>query len=114
MSKVKIEGFLIKKSGSKINQREHSKVMDELVSFMDSKGYVFSGGAFLEELAKQGDTIEWDFKDEKYDDYPNHLKGNTFQANVAVVNHKEREYCVYAEYGMDKIPFNGARVIKRN
>lgn len=62
-------------------------------------------------IAQQGDTIEWTFPNDK--NTPEHFRGNTFQAKVVVVNHKEKEYGVYAEYGQDYIGFNDCKIIKR-
>lgn len=60
-------------------------------------------------IAKEGDTIEWSFPNNK--NTPEHFRGNTFQAKVVVVNHKEKEYGVYAEYGQDYIGFNDCKIV---
>lgn len=52
-------------------------------------------------IFKQGDKIKWSFGA----DSPEHLRNKTFTANVSIVNEKERNYGVYAEYGQDLIPF---------
>ena len=45
---------------------------------------------------------------------PSYLRGNTFKAEVVVINYKDEEYGVYAEYGQDHIPFKDCKIIKRN
>lgn len=62
------------------------------------------------EIAKQGDTIQWSFPE---DDERVYLRGNTFEAKVVIVNHKEKEYGVYSEYGQDFIGFDDCKIIKR-
>ena len=62
--------------------------------------------------AKQGDTIEWDFKDEKYNHLPEHLRGKTFTGKVSVVFHAQKEYGVYAVYGQDYVGFDECKIIE--
>ncbi|NQU54746.1 MAG: hypothetical protein HQ522_19665 [Bacteroidetes bacterium] len=57
-------------------------------------------------LAKQGDLIQWDFAD-GYGE----LSNKTFTANVVVIDHREKAYVVYAEYGQDLIPFDKAETM---
>lgn len=61
------------------------------------------------EIAKQGDTIEWSFPEDYCD---KQFAGKTFRSKVAMVNRRDREYGVYAEYGQDLIPFDEAKIIK--
>jgi len=61
------------------------------------------------EIAKHGDTIEWSFPE---DDRDKRFAGKTFRAKVAMVNRRDREYGVYAEHGMDLIPFDEAKIIE--
>lgn len=55
-------------------------------------------------IAKAGDTIEWDIEGGM-------LKG-TYQAKVTFVDMTEHEYCVYASYGPDRIMFDYARIVE--
>lgn len=59
------------------------------------------------------DTIEWNFKDDKFSTYPEHLRGKTFTAEIACVNLDDEAYGVYAEYGQDYIPFDMCKIIKK-
>lgn len=61
------------------------------------------------EIAKQGDTIEWSFPE---DDRDKQFAGKTFRAKVAMVDKVNREYGVYAEYDIDLIPFDDAKIIE--
>ena len=61
--------------------------------------------------AEVGDTIEWNFKDNKFKDYPKHIKNKTFQSKVVIVDNDC--YGVYAEYGQDLIPFDGCKIINK-
>jgi len=61
-------------------------------------------------IANLDDTIEWTFEDSDY--YPDYLRGNTFEAKVQKVDYEKKEYGVYAEYGIDYIPFGNCKIIK--
>ena len=63
------------------------------------------------EIYKQGDKIQWTFENNHQ---CKHLSGKTFSANIAIVNQWEEVYGVYAEYGMDLIPFKNAILIQEN
>jgi len=65
-------------------------------------------------IGKIGDTIEWDFKDDKFNDYPKFLKDNKFSAEIAMINLEEKHYGVYAEYGQDLIPFDKCKLYPIN
>jgi hypothetical protein len=58
-----------------------------------------------------GDTIEWDFIGDEYKDYSKYYTENTFQATVGIIT--DNCYGVYAEYGMDYIPFESAKLVKK-
>ena len=60
-------------------------------------------------VAKQGDTIKWIMSDNCGE-----LSNKEFTAKVAIVDHSERYYGVYAEYGQDLIPFDKAEIIKHS
>ena len=62
-------------------------------------------------IGKIGDIIEWDFKDERFQDFPDFLKNKTFTAEIAWVNIEEKDYGVNAEYGQDLIAFEQCRII---
>ena len=59
-------------------------------------------------IGKAGDIINWSFSDSSI--YPDFLRGKTFQEEIAAVDLTEKEYCVYAPYGQDKIPFDKCRI----
>ena len=61
------------------------------------------------EIASIGQKIQWSFDDSE--DHLECFRNNTFEAFVQAVNHKTKEYGVYAEYGQDYIPFNEATII---
>lgn len=58
-------------------------------------------------VIKVGDKIEWSFgaNESKY------LRNKTFSANVVIINEKDQNYGVYAEYGQDLIPFDKAKKV---
>lgn len=62
-------------------------------------------------LAKVEDIIEWTFPTDECT--PKYFRGNTFQGSVEYVNHDNREYGVYCEYGMDYVGFDDCKIIKR-
>ena len=113
----------------KISSSEKSiqgfNLLSKIVEQLEKCNYQCTGGplqkntAFIalkrladKELANMGDTIEWIFDNKK--DTPSYLRGNTFKAEVVVINYKDEEYGVYAEYGQDHIPFKDCKIIKRN
>jgi len=53
-------------------------------------------------IGKVGDRIQWEYK------------GNTYLADIAMVNNKDREYGVYMSYGQDLISFDKCTLINRN
>ena len=59
-------------------------------------------------IAKEGDVISWKFEDN--DSFPTFLRGNTYTAEVAMVDYKSKHYGVYPEYGVDLIPFENATI----
>jgi len=56
--------------------------------------------------AKTGDLITWDFKDDRFKDYPKYYRNNTFSSEIAMIDLEDRCYGVNAEYGQDMIPFD--------
>ena len=62
-------------------------------------------------IGKIGDKIQWDFKEDKFKDYPKDLRDNVFTAEIAMVDLDEKVYCVYCEYGQDKIPFDNCKLL---
>ena len=67
-----------------------------------------------EKIGKIGDTIEWDFKDNIFKDYPKSLTDNIHTAEIAMVDLEEKHYGVYAEYGQDLIPFDKCKLYPVN
>ena len=65
-------------------------------------------------IGKIGDKIKWDFKDDRFKNYPKFLRGNTFTADIAMVDLKEKYYGVYCEYGQDLIPFDKCELFPTN
>jgi calcineurin-like phosphoesterase family protein len=61
----------------------------------------------LVEIFEVGDVIEWTMPEDCGFD----LEGKTFQAKVEYVNHKEKEYGVWTEYGQDLIPFSECKKV---
>jgi hypothetical protein len=61
------------------------------------------------ELFEIGDIIEWSFPEDAK--LPHFLKGKTFQEEIVFIDLECKAYCVYCEYGYDKIPFNDAKFI---
>lgn len=59
-------------------------------------------------IGKEGDIVNWSFPDT--DNYPESLRGKTFEEEIAAVDLTEKEYCVYAPYGQDKIPYDKCRI----
>ena len=55
------------------------------------------------ELFKIGETIVWSFAK---DDICKDLRGKTFNSEIRAIDDKAECYCVVAEYGQDKIPFD--------
>jgi len=56
-------------------------------------------------IAEIGDEIKWDFKDDKFKNYPKFLRDNVFVAKIVMISYIEKHYGVYCEYGQDLIPF---------
>lgn len=56
------------------------------------------------EIAKEGDLIQWEYL------------GYNHQAVVAAIDHKEKHYFVYVDYGggQDMINFDSATIINNN
>ncbi len=69
---------------------------------------------FSKTIGKVGDKIEWDFKDDRFKSYPKSLRGNTFTADIAMVDLEDECYGVYCEYGQDLIPFGRCKVFPAN
>lgn len=58
-------------------------------------------------VLKEGDLIEWNFEDE----HQIEMFGKTHQSEIAHVDMEDEVYCVYADYGIDKIPFSQAKKV---
>ena len=61
------------------------------------------------ELFEIGNVIEWSFPEDAK--IPHFLKGQTFQEEIVFIDFEYKAYCVYCEYGEDKIPFADAKFI---
>lgn len=60
-------------------------------------------------LYNVGDTIEWSFEN----DHKSIFKGKTYRSEIASIDIENECYCVYAEYGQDKISFKNAKLITK-
>ena len=60
------------------------------------------------ETIREGDTIKWTFSKDDHKQFA----GKTFKAEVAMVDYKNKQYGVYAEYGQDLIPFKKATRVR--
>ena len=65
-----------------------------------------------EKVAKYGDVIQWEMDSRDHDWCVEYYGKTTFAAEVAMVDLKNKDYGVYAEYGQDLIPFSQATIIK--
>jgi hypothetical protein len=63
-------------------------------------------------IGKIGDLIEWDFKNDTFNEYPEFLRGKTFTSRIRMIDLEDQIYGVYADYGQDLIPFNECKIIK--
>lgn len=89
------------------------KEIREICGIVESKSYELNKSMGCEVLeVKEGDVIEWDFKSDEYPHLGDELRGKTFRSQVAAVLKVQREYCVYASYGQDYIPFDDCRLIE--
>ena len=64
-------------------------------------------------IANKGDLIQWTFESDDYPNISDKLKGKTFKSEVAIVFYDLKEYGVYPSYGMDLIPFEQAKILKK-
>jgi hypothetical protein len=59
-------------------------------------------------ILKIGDLIEWSFPK----DHGSFLAAKTFQSKIVDVFEDSYCYGVYAEYGVDYVPFDRAKLVK--